>query len=218
MQHPCHQCGAPVDDGTPFCKQCKAPQIRVVTVPQSDIEPLRMPEPEDAPEPTLPSVQSSPIDWRSAWPSAFFVAVPAGLLAFALNPLFFLWTFGAGALSVSSYRKRTQAPVTRAMALRLGLFSGVVAFAVFLSVFLMAMARPEFSSALRQQMKTTVDRVAQQNPAPNSQKTAEILTSPDGFATMILLVNGMFAVLFIVFAVIGAMAGITVFAPKNRAP
>ncbi|HST09963.1 MAG TPA: zinc ribbon domain-containing protein [Terriglobales bacterium] len=30
MEHSCHKCGSTVEDGVPFCKQCGAPQIRVV--------------------------------------------------------------------------------------------------------------------------------------------------------------------------------------------
>src|SRR3954471_11075207 len=77
MQHACHQCGAPVDDGTPFCKQCNAPQIRVATAMQAPVEPVRTLEREEAPQAATLPMRSSPIEWRSAFPAAFFVAVPA---------------------------------------------------------------------------------------------------------------------------------------------
>jgi hypothetical protein len=220
MQHPCHQCGAQVEDGTPFCKQCQAPQIRVANAAPAPVEPLRIMEPEAVLEPPRgkQSPQSSPIDWRSAFPAAFFVAVPAGLLSFPLNILFFLWTFGAGALTVGSYRKRTQAQVTPSMALRLGFFSGVVAFGVFLAVFLIAMTRPEFGPPLRQEMKAALQRSVEKSADPNAKQVAEMLTSPNGFATLFTIVILLFAALFIIFSVIGAIAGATVFAPKNRAP
>jgi len=218
MQHPCHQCGAPVEDGTPFCKQCQAPQIRVASAARQPVEPLRIAEPEETSEPALQPIRTSLIEWRSAFPAALFVAVPAGLLSFPLNILFFLWTFGAGALTVGSYRKRTQTAVTPAMALRLGLFSGAVAFAVFLAVFLIAMTRPEFGPPLRQEMKATLERSVEKSPDPSAKQVAEMLTSPNGFATLFTVVILLFAVLFIIFSVIGAIAGATVFAPKNRAP
>jgi hypothetical protein len=219
MQHPCHQCGAPVEDGTPFCKQCNAPQIRVASVQQPTLESLRMPEPgETVTEAGALPVQSRAIQWRSAFPAAFFVAVPAGLLSFPLNILFFLWTFGAGALTVSSYRKRTQAGVTPGMAARLGLFSGALAFAVFLAVFLVAMQRPEFGPPLRQEMRAALERSVQKSADPNARQVADMLTSPNGFATLFTMVILLFAMLFIIFSVIGAIAGATVFAPKNRAP
>ena len=218
MQHACHQCGAPVDDGTPFCKQCNAPQIRVATAMQAPVEPVRTLEREEVPQSVPLQPRSSPIEWRSAFPAAFFVAVPAGLLSFPLNILFFLWTFGAGALTVGSYRKRTQAQVTPAMAMRLGLFSGVVAFGVFLAVFLIAMTRPEFGPPLRQEMKAALERSVEKSADPSAKQVAAMLTSPNGFATLFTIVILLFAVLFIIFSVIGAIAGATLFAPKNRAP
>jgi hypothetical protein len=218
MQHSCHQCGAPVEDGAPFCKQCQAPQIRVASAAPQPVQPLRTAEPEEPALPASQPIRTSPIKWRSAVPAAFFVAVPAGLLSFPLNILFFLWTFGAGALTVGSYRKRTRTAVTPAMALRLGLFSGAVAFAVFLAVFLIAMTRPEFGPPLRQEMKATLERSVEKSPDPNAKQVAEMLTSPNGFATLFTVVILLFAVLFIIFSVIGAIAGATVFAPKNRAP
>jgi hypothetical protein len=219
MQHPCHQCGAPVEDGTPFCKQCNAPQIRVTIAQQPTLEPPQQPEAAEVrPERVAPPLQSRPIEWRSAFPAAFFVAVPAGLLSFPLNILFFLWTFGAGALTVSSYRKRTQVPVSTGMAMRLGLFSGAVAFAVFLLVFLIAMQRPEFGPPLRQEMRAALERSVEKSADPNARQVADMLTSPNGFATLFTMIILLFAVLFIVCSVIGAIAGATVFAPKNRAP
>ena len=161
---------------------------------------------------------SSPIDWRSALPAAFFIGVPAGLLSIALNILFFLWTFGAGVLTVNSYRKRTQSQVSVGMAMRLGVLSGLIAFGVFLVVFLAAMSRPEFSTPLRQEMKNALDRAVEKNPDPQARQVADMLMSPNGFATLFTVVILIFAFLFIVCSVIGGIAGATMFAPKNRAP
>jgi hypothetical protein len=220
MQHPCHRCGAPVEDGTPFCRQCSAPQIKVVAteppVPEEAFE--AQAEFEAQPRRISPPARSQPIEWRSALPAILFVAVPAGLLSFRPNILFFLWTFAAGAMSVSSYRKRSQTPITPAMAARLGLLSGVVAFAVFLVVFLFAMNRPDFGPPLRDQMRDAIERSVASSADPNAKHAAEMLSSPDGLATLLTLVLGIFFLAFILFSVLGAVAGATVFAPKNRAP
>src|SRR4051794_33277233 len=120
MPHECHRCGANVDDGIPFCRQCSAPQIKVAVAES----PLPTEVLEAAPE-RLERVryqapaQPRAIDWRNALPAVFFVAVPAGLLSSSpLSILFFLWTFGAGVISVSTYRKRTQSAVSAGMAAR----------------------------------------------------------------------------------------------------
>jgi hypothetical protein len=220
MQQPCYRCGAPVDDGTRFCRQCNAPQIKVVPAEPPAMEDVIETHPELAHRPSeaQPPPRSRPIDWRSAFPAIFFVAVPAGLLSFPLNLLFFVWTFGAGALSVSSYRKRTQVPVTPGMAARLGLLSGVVAFAVFLLVFLIAMSRPDFGPPLREQLRVQIEQKIANNPDPNVRKAAAVFTSPNGFATVFTVAIAMLGILYLLFSVLGAVAGATVFAPKNRAP
>jgi hypothetical protein len=180
--------------------------------------------PESHPEPVVRSREiqapapSRPIEWRAAFPAIFFVSVPAGLLSFPLNLLFFIWTFGAGALTVSSYRKRTQAAVTPAMAARLGFLSGIVAFAVFLVVFLTAMSRPDFGPPLRQELRSKIERQLANNPDPNVKQAAAILSSPNGFATVFTIAIMFMGLLFLIFAVVGAVVGATVFAPKNRAP
>src|SRR3954447_6939081 len=165
MPHACHRCGANVDDGIPFCRQCGAPQIKVVAAEPSLPEEILEADPE--PLERLSYQAPAPpraIDWRNALPAVFFVAVPAGLLSSSpLSILFFLWTFGAGVISVSTYRKRTQSPVTPGMAARLGLLAGAVTFGVFLIVFMVAMSRPDFRRQLHQQMET---RLAS-SPNPN---------------------------------------------------
>jgi hypothetical protein len=217
MQHSCHRCGNPVEDGTPFCRQCNAPQIKVAPAerPTADLPPY----PESAIAQSEPqSPHSRPIEWRSAWPAIFFVAVPAGLLSLPLNILFFVWTFAAGALTVSTYRKRTRLLLTPGMAVRLGLLTGIVAYGVFLILFLIALRQPEISSPLRQQIHSTIERVAANNPDPGAKQLAQHLTTPDGIATVLTMVAGMYAFLFLLFSVLGAVAAATVFAPKDRAP
>ena len=219
MQHTCHRCGAPVEDGIPFCRQCNAPQIKVVAteplLPQEVLEtPSILAVPSNEGSPT----QSRSIDWRNALPSVLFIAIPAGLLSVPLNLLFFIWTFAAGAISVSTYRKRTQSSIGSSMAARLGLLTGVVAFAVFLVLFLTAMTRPDFARTMREQMKAAIDRSLASSSDPAAKQLAATFSSPDGMATLLTLVMGLFAFLFILFPVLGGIAGATIFAPKNRAP
>src|ERR1700684_2886280 len=38
VEHPCQQCGTAVEDGRPFCPQCRAPQISVkVAIPETEV-------------------------------------------------------------------------------------------------------------------------------------------------------------------------------------
>ena len=220
MPHACHRCGANVDDGIPFCRQCSAPQIKVVvtepSLPQEILE--AVPEPLERLSYQAPAPPRA-IEWRNALPAVFFVAVPAGLLSSSpLSILFFLWTFGAGVISVSTYRKRTEAAVSPGMAARLGLLAGAVAFGVFLIVLLVAMSRPNFSQQFRKELHTVIENRAAGNPDPKVQQFAAFLASPDGFATFFTLTIVAMGILFLFFSVLGAIAAATIFAPKNRAP
>ena len=220
MQHECHRCGAVVEDGAPFCRQCNAPQIKVAaTAPSVQLDEIRsnVESFSLSARPVQPA-RAHPIDWRNALPSVFFVAIPAGLLSFPFNLLFFFWTFGAGALSVSSYRKRTGTVVTTGMAVRLGFLSGAVAFGVALFIFLIAMSRPEFGPPLRKQLQAQIQSRVASNPDPAVRQAAAMLTSPDGFATVLTFSIALLGAFFVLFSVLGAVAGATVFAPKNRAP
>jgi hypothetical protein len=210
-----------VEDGIPFCRQCNAPQIKVVAAEPLLPQEMLGSRPEAVDDFTEPTpARSRPIDWRNALPSIFFIAVPAGLLSVSgpLGLLFFLWTFSAGALGVSTYRKRTGTSVTPGMAARLGLLSGVVAFAVFLIVFVTAMSRPDFRKTLREQMKSQIEHSVATNPDPATKQLGDMLSSPDGMATILTVGVGVLAFLFILFSVLGGVAGGTIFAPKNRAP
>jgi hypothetical protein len=221
MQHACYRCSAPVEDGTPFCKQCNAPQIKVVAseplLPQEVLEPHPQPLQrltDDAP------ARSRSIEWRNALPSIFFIAVPAGLLSVSgpLGLLFFVWAFGAGAIGVSTYRKRTRGSVTLGMAARLGFLSGAVGYTVILIIFLAAMSRPDFPKTLREQMRAQIDRTLANNPDPGAKQLADMLSSPNGMATILTASMALFAFLFFICSILGALAGATIFAPKNRAP
>src|SRR4030081_3738718 len=40
VEHPCQKCGTTVEDGRPFCPQCRAPQIHVqVAISDSEVAP-----------------------------------------------------------------------------------------------------------------------------------------------------------------------------------
>jgi hypothetical protein len=48
VEHPCQQCGTTVEDGRPFCPQCRAPQIHVqVAVPDAGVPAGLNPAPDE---------------------------------------------------------------------------------------------------------------------------------------------------------------------------
>src|SRR5512147_586202 len=117
MEHPCHQCGTAVEEGTAFCPQCGAPQIRVVTARQ---EPASPPLPPGTPEDAQPPAQPVELGTQAAaqpvappriqWSQAVPAAAGAGAvlaLAWVIPPLgFVLWVVAAGLVGVAFYRRK----------------------------------------------------------------------------------------------------------------
>src|ERR1035441_7204710 len=67
VEHPCQQCGITVEDGRPFCPQCRAPQIHVqVAVPDAEIAAGLNPAPDEfSPEIPVETRLHSSSAWRS---------------------------------------------------------------------------------------------------------------------------------------------------------
>ena len=135
MEHSCHNCGAAVEDGVPFCKNCGAPQIRVLG---ADAEPSSEPQPASAPQ--LPEVAAPVLElpvFRAPVPPAHGVqwahALPGAALAGAFSLLAAVVPYAAygpafmlgGALAVIFYRRRVKDRVpTPPEGARIGAASG----------------------------------------------------------------------------------------------
>ncbi len=128
-----------MEDGRPFCPQCRAPQISV-RVAVTEVEPAAFVNSERdqlSPETSVePSFTSSPL--RGALSvgvmdrgMAVRAAIKAGVLGFFLGMLLpFLAIVLAGALAVYFYRRESGFVLPTKVASRLGGAAGVVAIAI----------------------------------------------------------------------------------------
>jgi hypothetical protein len=135
VDHPCDKCGALVEDGRPFCPQCRAPQIHVqIAIPAGETVPdltetgeelsVRITQVADFDRP--PATQQSLVD-RAV---AVRAAVKAGILGVFIGMIPVLGIVLTGSLAVYFYRReKGLAPATRIGA-RVGAAAGVVAFAI----------------------------------------------------------------------------------------
>lgn len=203
MEHPCPKCGATVEDGVPFCKECRAPQIRVVGV-----EP-RSPGGHDDQEFALRSVerpqsQSSRIRWWRALPGAALAGALSLLLAqiplAAYGPAF----LAGGALSVVFYRRRVkEAQVTPAIGARLGAAGGGFGFLLLaMRAILVLFYQPdELRKAVAARVSQLVSQLAARGySAEDAPKFLEFLKTPEGFVMFSLLVA-------LVISVVGSSIG-----------
>ena len=134
MDHPCEKCGAVVEDGRPFCPQCRAPQIHVqMTASAGEV----LAPANDVADPPIHSRQANDfdrshgtraglIDQRAAMRSA----LKAGAIGTFIGMIPGFGVLLTGSLSVYFYRRKTGSAPTAATGVRLGAAAGIVLFAL----------------------------------------------------------------------------------------
>jgi hypothetical protein len=131
VEHPCQQCGTTVEDGRPFCPQCRAPQIHVqVAAPDAEIavglNPALDELSQEIPVETRQVSSGSTLDRRIA----VRAALQAGVLGVFIGMIPFLGIVLTGALAVFFYRRENGFALPAALGSRLGGAAGVVVFAI----------------------------------------------------------------------------------------
>jgi hypothetical protein len=138
VEHPCQQCGTTVEDGRPFCPQCRAPQIHVqVAAPDAEIagglNPALDELSQEIPvETRLASSQTRQVSSGSTMDRRIAVraALQAGVLGVFIGMIPFLGIVLTGALAVFFYRRENGFALPAALGSRLGGAAGVVVFAI----------------------------------------------------------------------------------------
>jgi hypothetical protein len=213
MEHPCHQCGAPVDDGTAFCKHCGAPQIRVMgEEPASDPLPPGTPaevQPPSQPVPLDGSPGAPPgIDWSQAVPAAaiagFFLAI-SWVVPFLG---FLMWLIAGGVLGIAIYRRRVpHATLTPGLGARVGAVTGLFGFGVFAVLFGLQLLVTRGSGHFRQLLQQVIEQAGSRNPDPRTQQAIQQLMTPAGLALLVTIILVFFLAAFLALSSIGGAAG-----------
>ena len=197
MEIQCYKCGAALDEGTPFCEHCRAPQIRVITA---------IPEylPEAGPVSPL-AHYGDRIDWPVAFRSAaiagsigaFLMLTPLGLLGLGMVT--------SGLLTIIIYRSRLpEFGLSVGAGSRLGALSGLIGSAVFAVLATLAIVVLHGGPWLRQKMLESIQEAAARSSDPQAQQAVEFFKTPQGLATS-LIVAAIF--LFVAFVVLSAAGG-----------
>src|ERR1700674_3368600 len=138
VEHPCQKCGTTVEDGRPFCPQCRAPQIHVqVAISDAEVAPALNRAPDDfSPAISLETrlASSQPRQGSSGTAmdrgKAVRAALKAGVLGVFIGMIPLLGMVLTGALAVFFYRRENRVTPPAALGSRLGGAAGVVAFAI----------------------------------------------------------------------------------------
>jgi hypothetical protein len=120
----------------------------------------------------------------------------------------FLWMLGAGAMCVNLYRRQVPGTViTPGMGMRLGALSGAIGFLVHAIVttaaFVGRRGSGEFQQAMQEQMKKQMASTPDPKAQQMMQAMVEWMSTPQGAATMIILVLIFMGIVFILFTAAG---------------
>jgi hypothetical protein len=223
VEHSCAQCGTLVEDGRPFCPQCRAPQVRVqVAAPDLEAAPslvsvspgLGTPgSASDRPFPEIPqpgfSTRPTTVDRKIAVRAALL----AGGLGFFINVIPFLGIVLTGSLAVYLYRRASGVSVPASAGSRLGGAAGAVSFAIS-SVF-MAIRIFVFHALQEYQdlMLKVANALGLNSTDPEVQDMIHRLSTPSGLAITLLFS----LVIGVALAAIGGAVASAVLQPRSRA-
>jgi len=217
VEYPCHQCGAAVEQGTAFCLQCRAPQIRV-TIPET------MPPPgitsgaaASAMTDYFGASLSNRIEWSKALPATALAGLIAAVLMMTPLAVFGLGMLIGGSLAVVFYRRRIpMASITPGMGARLGMVSGILGGAIFAALLSIGTMAFHAWDSIRGKLLEVVEQTAARNPDPQAQQAMEFFKSPDGI--VLLLATALIGTLlaFVVFSALGGAVGAALLRRKDH--
>jgi hypothetical protein len=207
-----------MDEGVPFCPECKAPQIRVGT--QAATPPLLPGTPDEIQPPAEPvplanRPQRQPVNWSKAVPAAGSAGV---LLAVALHfPLagFFFWMLVAGVLAVAFYRRGNPDPISAGDGARIGAIGGILGYILFAIATSLRLLLGGGGGQLREQFIRQVQEMAASSTDPQVQQAAKALMTPEALAFVIVIALVLVFFLFVVLCSIGGAAGASLFRDRD---
>jgi hypothetical protein len=221
VEHPCHRCGATVEDGTPFCKQCGAPQIRVAVESSSPSGSTPQTIPNDAETangspPARPELSGvvAPIQWTHALPAAIWAGVLEAVFAL-LVPV--IGTLVGGFVCVAIYRRRLfSGPVGPRVGARLGLTSGAIGFGVFAIIASAGVLFFHTGADLRDVMMKALEQSASRYPAAQAESLLQFMKSQQGWALFVAIVTIINLLAFVLLSTLGGLIGGAVLGRKSR--
>jgi zinc-ribbon domain len=219
MEHQCHKCGEPVEDGIPFCAHCGAPQIRVTIEPASASEPAgdkSLATPLILQSSQATALISVPTRWsQTLRPCALAAVIAIGLATLNLNP--FVLIFGAGALAVPLSRRFNSATIITAGAgARLGAVTGVLCFGMLVALWAVVVAVSHKGEEFRNTLLEGIQQAAARTTDPQALAVFAYLRTPAGLAVMMLFTAVVLFFTSIALASLGGALSGALFGRRNR--
>lgn len=185
MEHPCNRCGAAVDNNSPFCPACEAPQIRFE--PREDAQDAVRLHPATVPPAPVVASASGTQPYRIAAASErkrwLRAAIYAGAIGFILSflptgPILAMPV--GGWLAVSFYTRMARFPLRPREGFRIGALAGLAAFLMILVIGVIAMMAPGAKAQLHQALLESANRVHAMNPDLPPEQLVNYMMTPAG--------------------------------------
>jgi hypothetical protein len=215
MERACYKCGASVEEGTPFCSRCNAPQIRVVGLEPVGTPSATMPQTAIEEYASHAATPPSALEWPQALPSAG-IAVLVAILITVVSKSTWLAMLAAGFLSVVLYRRRCPTThVTAGMGARLGALTGALGFGIVgitLALWTVFRSGKEIHDAFL----TYIQQNAGPGSDPRIQQVIDLLNTADGFTFIMIFSLIMTLVVFTIFSSLGGAISAFLLHRKER--
>lgn len=207
-----------MEEGTPFCPHCSAPQIRVMVAEP----PAAVVLPDQTGTAVLADVQAPAatvnlsLPWSAAFrPCALAALVASLLMSLGLNP--FVAMLSVGFLAVAFYRQRWPGTAIKpAAGVRLGALSGLLWFAISSILEATAVLFMHKGPEIQHELLKRIDQAASQTADPQALAIFDRLKTAAGLEFLMV-----FGIIFafiaaIIFAVIGGALGGALLGRNNR--
>ena len=209
-----------MQEGTAFCPQCNAPQIRVA-MPESLTPPPgssgRGPQPRRHIRYSI-SPLGTRIDWSQALPATALAGLIAAILMLTPLMAFGLGMLIGGSLSVVFYRRRNPvANITPGMGSRLGMVSGVLGGCIFTVLLSARTILLHEWGQVREKALEVVAQAAARNPDPQAQQALEFFKTDQGIALLVTSAWIGTLVAFVIFSGLGGAIGAALLRPEATA-
>ena len=219
MQYSCYRCGAAVENQTPFCASCGAPQIRVNVAQETPLAsdtPITPPLEPGTPASIQPPALPVHFDGRTIVPRKRFLrqiwpfALASGIMLGVIPLLGLLCLAGSIVYCVRRYRRDHPGPFTRSDGARLGILTALLSFLPFVPLYSLRIA------ADPQPIQEAMLRPLQQRAAqdPQFQDMLRWASSHDGFVTLLIMSTIIFLIVLLVIS--AAVGAITASMDSNR--
>ena len=221
MEQPCYKCGKAVEEGTPFCPHCSAPQIRVVmTEPAPGLaasaDADNLPGPSGLPASQTVPVLALPMQWSQAMkPCALAALVASLLMSLGLNP--FVAMLSVGFLAVIFYRQRQPGTAIRAgVGARVGVLGGLLWFAISAILETLVVIFLHKGPEIKNELIARIDQAASRTSDPQALVIFDRLKTPGGLE--LLMVFGLIFAFFasVILAGLGGALGGTLFRRNDK--